>query len=1211
MTAKTTLANPVFPRARRCGKNFPSLSCVARRAALGVLFAASWAWSKDDVARPKLMVPKLETAPTIDGTMAEGEWERAAAVTGFIGATGTFGKVMAPKESRIYLAQDGETLYVAVWTELAPGEKPTMKYRRRDSMVYMDRQQFELWLTPPTEGHVAAYQLIGNAYGALYDLKHVPSLGVKNPGWSPDLEFENSFEVGKHWIAEIAIPFDAVADPDHFAPEKPWGGMVAVAWPQRSWPYTYGWYHNIDTHAKMTMSGDSTCARLLDMSSLFENRFAPALELVNGEDHELTFTIRAERDGTVIEESVTVPAGGIADPDIEGELPEGKGKVNQVNLKVTTEDDTVLVEGDWMYRPLEVDERKTEVVEPEPWTMSTRVSYAPLSKAARCWTDLLDAPMRDRIAKATFRVTDEDGAVVPVTDPRGETAQQAEDTTFDLDSAEVHIWMPEDLKPGTYTITTAFVDADGEVLDSKRDTFEHKDYSEEFVWLDSDKYGEDFTVDPPYEPIELDGRTAKIHGREYTMGGAFPSRMLSRERELLARPINFVAVVDGKPQQAVMTEPFTVVGEPTETRINFAGQYQVAGLTLDLKGELFYDGALLYELDAQPGEQPQTVERLYLSIPVRDAVAQAMWTTRGGAGGGYQNFLSEFPQENGVIWDSDSLGDFTPYLGLCDDDRAIQWFADHDHDWVLGDDVPCSQLIRNPGEIEMRINLVRQPSRGDSLQAEFGLIATPIKPLPSTWRNTVLHYSSMANSKINFFYGPGHGTTGPFKWHDSKGLAEANGIEVPADRSAQAVLDSMSGEGYPDLDAIKEKYGNQEKGHDFVRKGLRCYEDPTLTKHCFFHNASMYFEGNSSKAFRSFFKGEWTIVPTGGWFHLRPVESYQDFFLFHLTQQLKFWAVPGMYYDETYFAPDYNVFNGHGKIMPDGSIRPSLGLMHERRLLYRTRQCMVDQNVPPFIWVHTSGMMAPYAIGAADIAMFGEPNIPTPQQDIMDNISASYMRILGRSQKFGFIPVWMTMAGRGGAQWNLAGRQTFGWCWIHDSVPEVHTHNRGRPLVEYRQQWGIDRDDITFRGYWDETAVTPDNDKFLASYWTRPRDDQPESDTALLQVMNMHYRGEGVSTVEITLDPERLGVGKDFKVYNLESMPAFVRREEFLREADRKSEYGAKDPGVDINGELGRDLVAWKGQAPYDLDELTVVSDGSVTFRIDIPARDFVHLIVR
>ena len=254
--------------------------------------------------------------------------------------------------------------------------------------------------------------------------------------------------------------------------------------------------------------------------------------------------------------------------------------------------------------------------------------------------------------------------------------------------------------------------------------------------------------------------------------------------------------------------------------------------------------------------------------------------------------------------------------------------------------------------------------------------------------------------------------------------------------------------------------------------------------------------------------------------------------------------------------------------------------------------------------------MAPYAIAAADIAMFGEPNIPTPQQDIMDNIRPSYMRSIGRAQKFGFIPVWMTMAGRGGAQWSLAGRQTFGWCWIHDSVPEVHTHRRGWPLVYYRQQWGIARDDVRFHGYWKQTAARPADDTFLASYWTHPRDNA-DGNTALLLVMNMHYRNEGKTRVKVTLDPDALGVGPDFKVYNIESMPGFVKRETVMRELDELAQYGARDIDRSPRKELGRNVVFWKNQPPYKLSELDVVSDGKTAFTVEIPARDFVHLVVQ
>jgi len=399
--------------------------------------------------RPALVIPKLAQTPTIDGKMSEGEWDRATAMTGFMGVTGSYVKVVVPKASRIYLAHDGKRFYMAVWMELAPGEKPTMRYRRRDSKIYMDRQQFEFWLTPPTDGQVTAYQTIGNAYGAVYDIKHVPQLGVKNPGWNGNWEFKNDYKVGQYWTAELSIPFDDLIDPDNYNPDKPWGGMVAVAWPQRSWPFTFGWYSNIDTHALMTMADNGTCARVMDMSGLLDGKMAPVLELVNDENKPAEFKITAGSGDEQHVQTVTVPAGQTTQVTFTEQLTKTDKKVNPATLTVTGPDGKALVDGQWFFRPMEVAERQEAVAAHEDvWQMSTRVDYAPLAMGVHAWADVLDYPKRDQLDKVRFTVRHAE---------TGADVMQVEVTEYKLDAADTYIWLPDDLAEGTYQVVTEFL----------------------------------------------------------------------------------------------------------------------------------------------------------------------------------------------------------------------------------------------------------------------------------------------------------------------------------------------------------------------------------------------------------------------------------------------------------------------------------------------------------------------------------------------------------------------------------------------------------------------------------------------------------------------------------------------------------------------------------------------------------------------------------
>jgi len=1167
------------------GKRKGIVIAVIAVAAVALPARVHWALAAERSPRPELVIPKLAEPPVVDGVLEEGEWDRAALITGFIAATGSEGGRMVPIDSKIYLGHDAKRFYMAVYCELPPGGKPTMTYRRRDEPVYMDRYQLELWLAPPVRDKLVAYQMIGNAYGAIYDCRHIPSLGARSSGWNGKWELKSTYKTGEYWTAELSVAF-AELDKAEVRPDRFWGGMAGIAWPQRSWPYTYGWYSNVDTHAKMYMSDTGSCVRVDSLASLFDNRLAPELTLVNGEAQDAEFTVEVSVSDVKHVEKVKVGAGGAKKVTFEEELPEfAPGlKSKTCRLVVTGPGGKTLIAGDWPFRPVPEAERKPKPVEPKPWQLSTRMLFAPLAMGIKAWADLLDYPRRDALAAVRFTVRPRGG---------GEPVISKDITRFNYDCAETYLWLPRALPYGDYEVVTAFLDKAGKVLDRKADAFAHKDLKKEFVWLNTD-YGEDFTPAPPFEPLKVEGRTFKVWGRELRMSGALPEEVISQGRQMLARPINFVAVVGGRAVPAEISQPIRITNV-TDARAQFTGEYRLAGLRLKLSGYVDFDGVIYYTLSAEPvsAERP-VIDRLYVSMPVKAENALYYHSTAGG----WSPSLGVVPSDGaeGVVWSSAGVADFVPYVGLSDDDRCIQWFADNDHDWVLGKDAPCAQLVRKADAVELQVNLVRRKGRTGSFGAKFGFVVTPVKPLPSGWRHVSLHFGNVAGSKLHFFYGPGHGGC-PIDLHDTAKLCKVLNIDTGG-RNPDVVLNELPAGSAPlDKQRVRQLLGS--KAADYV-SGM----GPGSAVHqCYFFNAKMYFPGYRSKAFRTFFPGEWQLDPPSGWFHLTPTESYQDFFSFYMNIWLKHWVVNGLYFDECYLGPDYNVFNGNGKVMPDGTVRPSVPLMRQRRFLNRMRQLFLDNNRKPFIWVHTTNYMAPYAISAADVAMFGEDRVPTPAIDMIDAIPAALMRTIGRSQKFGFIPLWMVQAGRGGDGNRFVARQTYGWCWMHDTVPEYHTSVRGWPLVYLRKGWGIDEDDVEFIPYWNNAgSVKTDDPKFIVSSWTRP------GGRVLLQVMNLHHENEGKTRVAITLNPEALGLPDQFTTYDLESQPELVAWEKRHREADRLRKL---DPAA--NAKRIAELTAGNSkiidEIRYDKSLWQKLGTGA-TIKLSVPARDFKALVV-
>ena len=1107
--------------------------------------------------RPSVLIPATDSPPKIDGRIEPAEWADAAVITGFIQPQSS---LLTPPGGAVYIKHDAERLYLAFHCTLLPGMTPTRRHRRRDDPVYMDSHQIELWLTPPVDdAKTWAHQFIGNAYGAIFDNLQHPELGSTSTGWNGNWQFKNRFEKGKYWDAELSISARDLNMAGIKAGQV-WRGLVGIAWPQRSWPFTGGWYKNVPLHADWVMGADAAAVRLTGVDNLLADKLDLTASVAAGSRGGV-YTAEARIGDLRLSKTIELRPGERKSISLRKALPAGDGKGRVLKLTVSGPGGRVLFRGQWNFKPgvKPAGRRPREKEKPFP----AEVNYAAEAKAIRFWADVLDYPKRDRLK-----------SVRVVVSPKGRPDRTKADLTvsrFDYDQVEGYSWLGGDLPVGQYDVRFDFLDAAGKVMDTNSKSFRSIDLAKTFHWWNT-PVGTRYTAKPGFQPITVDGKRLSVWGRTIDLGaGAFPASITSQGAQMLARPIALVVETDAgkdvcRPRDVRITAA-------SGTKVTFEGSFRGEAIAATVKGQLEFDGTMLYDLSITPRRRGVRVQRVYLSMALKPAHAMYYHTTAGGWSGAY-DFVPARPATQ-PFWTSKGFADFVPYVGFSDDDRALQWFADNDHTWVIGSDYPCVELYRREKEVELQVNLVRKSGVLQAIKGvRFGLIATPVKPMRRGWRNLSLHFGRLCNARTAFFYGAGHG--GGLSLHDSAGLLKVLGVKVPPGKSPDEVLAGVPA-------------GTQGKV-----QGLTSLADGVIN--CPFQNAQMLFEGYRSKAFATLFAGDWRRYPPGGWFHLTPTRSYQDFFMWHLDTWVKHISVRGIYFDEVYFPTDANVFNASGKVMPDGSIRPSVNLMHQRAFMRRVRQVFVDRGVEPFIWVHTSNFMAPHAISSCQVAMFGEDRAPTATTDYIDTAGEILFRSIGRSQKFGLAPIWMNQVGRGGGTakgpLHRMARQVCGWCWMFDTNVELHTVSRGRAQQWLRVHWGIGADDVKYHPYWRQALVRTADKDVIVSVWTRPG-------SALLQVFNLARTGR---KARLTLAPAALGLKRDAKVYDLESLPALAALKRQLRAYDAGTIKGQAEIRTLHNA------CRTAGAEPYKLGDLKVVG-GPQGVRIDIPPRDFVLLV--
>src|SRR5580658_5524516 len=220
---------------------------------------------------PRMMVPATTHPPVIDGVMEPGEWDRAAACTGFVTA---FEGKLAKVQSTAWITYDSRYLYVAFRNLRGPGLPViSAKARRADDDAIVSDPSNEIWFSPPGSPQ-ATYQTIFNVYPAVFDAKMIPSVGYTSKSWSGKWEVA-SRQSADSWTVEARAPISSFGV-DHIADGSAWGALFTtdvISEPDkfRAWA-PGGAFADIPRHGKIEFTNDGPAFQLLNIDSIFGGR---------------------------------------------------------------------------------------------------------------------------------------------------------------------------------------------------------------------------------------------------------------------------------------------------------------------------------------------------------------------------------------------------------------------------------------------------------------------------------------------------------------------------------------------------------------------------------------------------------------------------------------------------------------------------------------------------------------------------------------------------------------------------------------------------------------------------------------------------------------------------------------------------------------------------------------------------------------------------
>jgi len=633
---------------------------------------------------------------------------------------------------------------------------------------------------------------------------------------------------------------------------------------------------------------------------------------------------------------------------------------------------------------------------------------------------------------------------------------------------------------GTYVVTVKLLNGSNNLLGTK--------VSSAFVlektpWL-GNSLGITNNIQPPWTPIVANGLKLSVWGREYDLSGGFglPTQITSQGKTILASPVALEVDEGGGPLQLVPTslsitdvKPHLVIWQGTA-----AGQ----GVTALVKGSLEYDGMMLITLKLSPTAGPVDIKTVRLRTVLPSSRALFMHTTTDQPYWWY-TYKSKVPIVPGVFHTNlaqpASQSSFLPVVLFSDDDRGLEWFAENPRGWRVNESVPMQEMIRDTaGNVQLQNNIVNKTvSLNEAMEISFGFEATPVKPLPADWRGG--RFGSAGNASTF----PMNSLDVYWDWRGQESGGRSN-TNFPIFRLVPADADAYK-------TAVQPIRNDNRKVAPFTN----------------FHVTLP--ETGDSWTSLDILKAE---THNDGWIAM-PSKGDADYWLYHVNTALSTNAYDALYIDEPDPNTSASLLSG-GYIKEDVAHGAGYMLFGMREKLKRLRQAMLDNGKRPLIWLHTTAKMYPHAFAFADIASDGESFMfenPT-DPDWIDQwgngrVGSEWIRGLSRSQKFGLIPAFLNYIKFWylPADYTKALRSMYGVLAIHD-IGMTTGDNSSEWYENIKKNFGITALDVKFTGFWEQTAVQPNNSDVKVAYYTREK-------SALIFVTNMGELYTGTVSIDI------------------------------------------------------------------------------------------------
>ncbi len=873
--------------------------------------------------RPTLTVPFMEKPPMIDGRITPGEWDAAAAVTGFVILSS---RTLSPRQTVVFAGYTEKGLYVAFRCphsgKFRKGEK------LRDSTGgHQAMENVEIWLVPPDTD--AWYQFYGNPAGLILDQRRGDGLA-----WNAPWEFANHVETlermsggvllfDRHlWTSEIFVPFSAFGRGTP-KPGEVWRanfcrdfsvkkGTQRKLTDWTTWSPVAGSFKTLGNFGRLVFRARAPAVQWTEIGDLAAGQLSISGRVTHGEAAGLRISARAV--DAASNRTLSIRAG-VPDPDGRFALSD--------RLRVNRRTEA-------LYQVRVADAAGTTLMESTMGMVAEtalRARVVPIFKDRIAWVsvDARNLPKPAGAASVQVNIVNADRQVVRSLTHAWDKPPLTCDLRFSI----------RDLPPGTYDARVQ-VSAGGTVIGATAAAFE---VIKDPEWL-GNTLGLSDAVPAPWTAVKARENGFSVSGREYRLNPiGLPKQVTVQGRPLFAASPRLRLTVDGKAQEWSGVGLKLVSSKPAEAKWTFAAR--AAGLRLEGVVTAEFDGFMLWDVTLTPVDKPVRVEGLALVFPF--SPERALYARGKNAAApvraGVAALLDAPPRDNTVrhsVWYFNRTG------WVWDDD----WF----HELWIGDDergfsVMCEtqQYLFGRKRTEIRYEPSRRTSVIHLIDGEH-LIRTPLK----------YQYMFQATPVVPW-------PKAPKRWH----VCYHAGTQPRTLEQLYAVCDywALKYQNYPSYRISRNSFLHKNK--PFLDHGVR-----VVPYYCT-HRVS------SCEPTTLPFVPEWEVHPVriiaelqGPTVTASPISaSLRDFLAWSVNKLVAELGFGGVYLDVSSVTASSNPYQGSGYVR-DGIRFPTCDIRNTRKLYKRLYNVLRRQGRTGVMFRH--GMPVAAVAGFVDYVTEGE-----------------------------------------------------------------------------------------------------------------------------------------------------------------------------------------------------------------------------------------------